>query len=71
MTLIDPSEELSAFDQLPKSLQKAMRESPVYIEAKDLLPHYRRNGAKKTATMLQGWISEWQKKHPMVEGPKR
>lgn len=65
--------EMQTFDQLPKAVRDAVRDSPVYLGTERVLQYYRENKLSEAATleMIRTVVANWQKKHPMVEGPKR
>lgn len=63
--------EMRMFDQLPKEVKRAVRDSPVYLGTERILHYCRENGTAKTLEMIRIVVANWQAKHPMVEGPKR
>jgi hypothetical protein len=63
--------EMQTFDQLPKAVKDAVRDSPVYLGTERILAYHRENGTAKTLEMIGTVVARWQEKHPMVEGPKR
>ena len=65
--LDDLPEEMAAFDKLPASLQEAIRNAPVHLEAKKLIHHYYRFGERELLKMLDKWIADWQAKNPILK----
>ena len=63
----DLPEEMAAFDKLPPSLQDAIRNAPVHIEAKKLIHHYYRLGERDLLKTLGTWIADWQDKNPILK----
>lgn len=62
---------MAAFDRLPKPVQDAIRNSPVYLGTERILVYHKSNGTAATLKIIAKVVADWQAKNPIVEGPKR